>query len=633
MPREPQNLLAAREYARLGWKVFPLRPNMKVPLTSNGFHAATTDRQQIDEWWLMTPTAGVGIATGSASKLIVVDVDPRNGGHESLQFLETKFGALPETVESRTGGGGRHLLFALDAEGIYPSAKPWSGIDIKADGGYICAPFTVHPSGLVYHWHEAHDPSTTLAPAPAWVISALQDRKDKATVAASPAPSDAEKVIPEGHRDNALASLAGTMQRRGMTYESILRAMLAENEARCRPPLPEADVMRIVQSVARYTPDPDADPGVSKAAVEGRSIQFLDVIGLSKPEPIPWLLDGQIAFGDCSLIVGPPASGKSWLTYEIAVAGSMGLPILGRYPHDGGLRVLLVDEENPRDEVMRRLWLLTQAWKVSPKALSEQLMVTRPCQGWSFRDRSSVYALHQQVLAFKPDVVIFDSFVAVSTVVDEGDSVQVRRFFHDMIYPLRDICNSTMIFVHHTNKGAYLYERLSSVAGLVRGSIDFVAAVDSAVLIEARQKKGAESQVYRMESIKVRRGSAPEPRHFELIQGVDGGLRPMLREVDSEDPQARAAEVKSFILMLLQDRKPVRVPVIRKWVQAAVPQATDQFIRNIVGRMIAQGLIVSEMPNGNKQLTTYRISGAPAVEGSVSHGTKTDDDGWDDGSE
>ena len=611
MPREPQNLLAAREYARLGWKVFPLRPNMKTPLTANGFHAATTDSQQIDEWWLMTPLAGIGIATGAVSKLVVVDVDPRNGGHESLAFLETKHGSLPPTVESRTGGGGRHLLFKLDVEGVYPSAKPWSGIDIKADGGYICAPFSVHPSGLVYHWAEGLDPNTPLAPAPDWVLAGLRERKDRiATATASVVAGDAERVIPEGHRDNALASLAGTMQRRGMSYESILRAMLAENEARCHPPLPEVDVLRIVQSVARYTPDPEADPGVTRAAVEGRSIQFLDVIGLCKPEPIPWLLEGRIAFGDCSLIVGPPASGKSWLTYEIAVAGSMGLPILGRHAHEGGLRVLLVDEENTRDEVMRRLWLLTQAWQVNPKALSEQLMVTKPCQGWSFRDTSGVYALHQQVAAFKSDVVIFDSLIAVATIQDETDSTQVRRFFHDRVYPLRDICGSTMVFVHHTNKGAYLYERLSAPAGLVRGSIDFVAAVDSALLVEARSAKDSEKVVYRMDSIKVRRGSAPAPEHFELVKGVEGGLRPLIQNIDSIDPQSQSQEIRDFVLTLLQDRLPLASTKLRTWVEMAFPVAKEQTVKNILTRMASQGLILSEMENGNTRVTTYRL---PAV--------------------
>lgn len=615
MPREPQNLIAAREYARLGWRVFPLLPKSKAPLTTRGFYDATVDPRQLDEWWLMNPNAGVGIATGMVSKLVVVDIDPRNGGHESLQFLEEKYGTLPKTVESRTGGGGRHLFFYLDLKSVFPGAKPWSGIDVKADGGYICAPWSVHPSGLVYHWRDDCDPSTPLAHLPDWLLGALQDRKDKAVSAVSTATSTTtETVIPEGGRDDALTSLAGTMQRRGMAYESILRAILAENEARCRPPLPEPDVLRIVQSVSRYVPDPDMDPGVSKAAAEGRSIQFLDVFGLSKPEPIPWLLEAQIAFGDCSLIVGPPASGKSWLTYEIAVAGSMGLPILGRYTHEGGLRVLLVDEENSRDEVIRRLWLLTQAWKVNPKDLSQQLLVTRPCQGWSFRDRSAVYALHQQIQDFKPDVVIFDSLIAVSTVLNEADSVQVRRFFHDMVYPLRDICNSTMIFVHHTNKGAYLYDRAMALPGLVRGSIDFVAAVDSAVMVESRKKKGTDKTVHRMESIKVRRGAVPLPSHFELVGGYEGGLRPILREIQSEEPQNQSNDIKEFVLMLLQDGSSQTPAWIRKWVQMQIPTAQDQIIRNVLSRMLSEGLVCVEKENGDKHKTVYRKAGGFHVE-------------------
>jgi KaiC/GvpD/RAD55 family RecA-like ATPase len=568
----------------------------------------------------------VGIATGAVSKLLAVDVDPRNGGHESLEFLETKFGPLPDTVESQTGGGGRHLLFGLTGDEVFPSSKPWSGIEVKCDGAYIAAPFTTHPSGLIYHWREGHEPGLPLAPVPEWVVTALKERKEHAIATFTAATAeDGDRVIPEGLRDNALTSLAGTMQRRGMSSESILQAMLAENAARCRPPLPDADVLRIVRSVGRYVPDPEADPGVSKAAVDGYAIQFLDVVGLEQPKPIPWLLDGRIAFGDCSLIVGPPASGKSWLTYEIAVAGAMGLPVLGRFAHEGGLRVLLVDEENPRDEVVRRLWLLTQAWQVNPKELSQQLMVTKPCQGWSFRGRSGVYALQQQIIAFKPDVVIFDSFIAVATVVDEGDSVQVRRFFHDMVYPLRDICNSTMIFVHHTNKGAYLYERLSAPAGLVRGSIDFVAAVDSALLIESRTKKGTDKQVFRMDSIKVRRGQAPAPEHFELVKGIQGGLRPMLRDIEAEDPASKAEEVRDFILMLLQDRLPCPSERLRKWVSAAVGDVDDTYVRKILSRMMASGLVVAGRPeNGDSRLTTYRLADRSVPHETVLEGTPSE---------
>jgi hypothetical protein len=66
--------------------------------------------------------------------------------------------------------------------------------------------------------------------------------------------------IPTGQRNATLASLAGAMRRRGASEGAILAALLAENAARCAPPLAEAEVRRIAASIARYTPSGQRDP-------------------------------------------------------------------------------------------------------------------------------------------------------------------------------------------------------------------------------------------------------------------------------------------------------------------------------------------------------------------------------------
>src|SRR5688572_26066186 len=108
----PDNATAALAYARRGWAVFPCHPQERTPLTPHGLYNASIDEEQIVSWWRRWPKANVAIATGDKSKLLVVDVNPRNGGDITLKLLEAERGSLPETVESRTGGGGRHLLFS-----------------------------------------------------------------------------------------------------------------------------------------------------------------------------------------------------------------------------------------------------------------------------------------------------------------------------------------------------------------------------------------------------------------------------------------------------------------------------------------------------------------------------------------
>jgi len=107
-----ERLDAALKYAREGWPVLPLRG--KVPLTKHGVKDATRDEAQIREWWTRWPDANIGVVTGKASDLFVVDVDIKNGkrGDESLRALIEEHGPLPKTRHSLTASGRSHYFFS-----------------------------------------------------------------------------------------------------------------------------------------------------------------------------------------------------------------------------------------------------------------------------------------------------------------------------------------------------------------------------------------------------------------------------------------------------------------------------------------------------------------------------------------
>lgn len=169
-------LTAALAYAHHGWAVFPLhtptgmslrpcscnQPNCqsvgKHPRTAKGLHAASLDPEQIHTWWRMWPQANVGIATGAASGLVVLDVDPRHGGQQSIATLEALVGPLPGTVTASTGTGW-HLYYEHHRNPTWPTPCRGSafgaelpGLDIRGDGGYVVAPPSVHVSGRSYTW-------------------------------------------------------------------------------------------------------------------------------------------------------------------------------------------------------------------------------------------------------------------------------------------------------------------------------------------------------------------------------------------------------------------------------------------------------------------------------------------------
>ena len=100
---------------KLGWPVLLLAPLQKEPFIpkrhgGNGVHDATRDADLIRAWGKLCPHGNIGLACGEASGMVVLDVDPRNGGDTTIRGLAVKH-SLPRGPRARTGNGGWHLLF------------------------------------------------------------------------------------------------------------------------------------------------------------------------------------------------------------------------------------------------------------------------------------------------------------------------------------------------------------------------------------------------------------------------------------------------------------------------------------------------------------------------------------------
>ena len=165
----------ALKYASVHWAVLPVhtvekgkcscrfnncKSPGKHPRISGGVHQASADSDVIKKWWADWPDANIAIATGKRSGLIVLDIDTRHGGLESLEKLQERFKELPSSLKVKTGSGGLHYYFR------YPDTKDKDsynvpnkqklidlpGLDIRADNGYVLAPPSHHISGEVYKW-------------------------------------------------------------------------------------------------------------------------------------------------------------------------------------------------------------------------------------------------------------------------------------------------------------------------------------------------------------------------------------------------------------------------------------------------------------------------------------------------
>lgn len=195
-------LEAALSYGQRGWFVFPLygvaagscrcgrsecsSPG-KHPLVRRGLHEATTDGNKIRAWWARWPEANIGIATGSNSGIVVVDLDLPEA-QTSLDRLGQLQLHFSPTLTSQTGAG-RHLYFAAtkklsNTTGRLPGVdEPLPGIDLRADGGYAVAPPSLHVTGTRYTWLGATAEPT---PLPTWIRASKRPRSPTASMGSPP---------------------------------------------------------------------------------------------------------------------------------------------------------------------------------------------------------------------------------------------------------------------------------------------------------------------------------------------------------------------------------------------------------------------------------------------------------------
>jgi hypothetical protein len=178
----------ALQYARRGWAVFPLGTKGKMPAIpkaegGNGYKDATTDPATIREWWEKYPDANIGIACG-ASGLAVVDVDVKNGapGMQTWLALLPRIGAGNDNTPTvQTPTGGLHYYFYLPQGGQIAQGtnKLGPGVDVKAAGGYVLAPPSIHPdTNTAYTWVDGYNlDDRPVLPLPSALVKMLEPKQ------------------------------------------------------------------------------------------------------------------------------------------------------------------------------------------------------------------------------------------------------------------------------------------------------------------------------------------------------------------------------------------------------------------------------------------------------------------------
>ena len=499
----------ARALVNLGYRVFPLVPNKKRPLTKHGHKDATEDLEQVAKWWRDKPSANIGIATGSG--LVVIDVDRVTNSDgikkalpnpwlepfsESLESL-----GADSVVESPTGGF--HLYYTSDLGPIKSKAGDIAeGVDHRADGGYIVAPGSVI-DGKYYRElpNRALVARSQLPQLPPALVEALTRTK---------APSEASGTtlgkINEGQRHDFLAKEAGRLSGCGISEAAILAALREINKERCTPPQDDEDLQRLARDFAKKD---EQEPW----ALKTRRVSDIE------EKDIEWLIGARIPRGMISTFVGLPGSGKSICAAFLAskISTGQGLNCEAEiWPSRAPGRVLIFAFEDSAETTLRpRL-----------EAMGADLDRIEVCEVKARgKDESGInlhkdfHLIEQHAIEFAPDLIVIDPVnSAWGAGKDQNDDVESRQ----VLGPYKRLAeerNLSVLLITHTNKRSDVSDAQDSASG-------------------ARAIVGLSRTVYLLGTLKEEDGSSV---HYltDMKVNIRGPLHALKFKIEGE--KARAA--------------------------------------------------------------------------------------------
>lgn len=281
---------AAAWYCEHGFGIIPIAPRGKKPITEHGLNDWFDDPASARELWSAHPELNIGIVCGTPSHgLVVLDIDEDDDrgkhGLDALNGWEDVRGELPSTAVAITGRGGFHYLYRTDRTNIRPSTNAELAVDVRADGGYIVAPPSIHPNGIPYRWMDGCAPwERDIAPANGNVYDFLdhvQRNGGTEDGAKAAARFELPEHIKQGERNDVLFRFGCSLRHRGKSDEDIMNALKVANIENCTTPLTAGELKQIHRQVCRYGAGHDG-----QGTMEGEATA-VSKFGGASGEPLP----------------------------------------------------------------------------------------------------------------------------------------------------------------------------------------------------------------------------------------------------------------------------------------------------------------------------------------------------------
>lgn len=468
---------AALEYAARGWSVIPISRDKKPLIPwKDATRDELTDPDNIKGWWKKYPSANVAIVTGKRSGGLVVidlDVDDQKGvdGRYSLQEWcdENYIYDIESSATVATGRGGQHLYFRSDYD-FHNQVGCLEGVDIRAEGGCVVAPPSVHGTTKREYTWDIESEDVTIPEADSDVVYFLTSMDTK-PAASSSEKNDFDKITEQGGRNNQLFKFLSKLQGEGKEDEDIIEAAFFYNKTHLVPPLNNDEVSRTVQSVLSHTEwkgtaeEKKADKADKKSEQKERTFRKLKTADelMQKDIPDPEVFIGvgdELPFlveGTC-ILSAKPKLGKSWLALAMCVAVAKGEDFLGY--HTKQCSTLYLDLETSEALQQKRLRKILNGEK-PPKKFYLDTETDSLERG--FIDQIEDYLIQD------PDIgiVVIDVFQIIRTASKNMKETEYEHAYRD-ITPLNELAQKhhiAIVLVCHDRKQVDFDDPFSNILG------------------------------------------------------------------------------------------------------------------------------------------------------------------------
>lgn len=452
-------LKLANEYLESGWSVLPVKPEEKRPYMTNWlqYNRSRVSKDVMESWFTNLTGAGIGIVTGRISNLVVLDVE--NYCKIPIEELLKKY---PTQMISRTGSGGYHLFYQYPTRVAHIGNRVglFEGIDLRADGGFIVLPPTIHPSGGRYEWIKR---------GMAGVFpNSLLDVQAQPKAQGDGWITETLRGVSEGGRNDACARLAGYFFKKGMNAD-IVEALLMEWNERNDPPLPTNEVRTTIKSIERshvgdvaqftqlqFTNDEPAEEKPNTFDV----MKMSDYVKGYGGEGVSWLVEDWLPDKSITFLISPPESYKTWILLDLAVSISGGVPFLGKYEVNQTGPTMIIQQEDSHTGLTDRLALIVeQKMNAAPKIDSDEWQIpvmpdlpiyVHPSRMLRFDNKKVLEELEEQIATIRPRVIMIDPLYSTTASTDNYMSDLANQMM--VLKAWRDKYGCSFVIAHHSKK-------------------------------------------------------------------------------------------------------------------------------------------------------------------------------------